>query len=241
MNRIAVGEEPLVMFVAEAADGSTDLFAVSPGGGPVHQVTFNRPVESHPALNPAGTVVAFFRQPVRGDSTTREVVVLNLVNSAERRLALPEGAGAPLRLAWDKVGERLVVGTDRGIWEMAAPPARPEPRQLEGPAAASADTLLSVGLGEPAFALAEPCEGGAICAMSPAGERQVLAARGTGPVRWGADSLAWFDQDRIEVRPLGAGRSRQVMWSQPPDNPRQATYAAGTGAPRQVPTGLVVP
>jgi hypothetical protein len=241
MNRIAVGEEPLVMFVAEAADGSTDLFAVSPGGGPVHQVTFNRPVESHPALNPAGTVVAFFRQPVRGDSTTREVVVLNLVNSAERRLALPEGAGAPLRLAWDKVGERLVVGTDRGIWEMAAPPARPEPRQLEGPAAASADTLLSVGLGEPAFALAEPCEGGAICAMSPAGERQVLAARGTGPFRWGADSLAWFDQDRIEVRPLGAGRSRQVMWSQPPDNPRQATYAAGTGAPRQVPTGLVVP
>jgi hypothetical protein len=241
MNRIAVGEEPIVILVGEAADGSTDLFAVSPGGGPVHQVTFNRPVESHPALNPAGTVVAFFRQPVRGDSTTREVVVLNLVNAAERRLALPEGAGAPLRLAWDRSGERLVVGTDRGIWEMAAPPARPEPSQLDGSAAASADTLLSVSLGEPAFALAEPCEGGAICAMSPAGERQVLAARGTMPFRWGTDSLAWFDQDRIEVRPLGAGRSRQVMWSRPPANPRQATYAAGPATVRPAPTGLVVP
>jgi len=241
MNRIAVGEEPIIVLVAEAGDGSTDLFAVSPGGGPVHQLTFNRPVESHPALAPGGTMVAFLRQPLRGDSTTRQVVVMNLLSAAERDLSLPAEAGAPVGLAWDAGEAALVVATDRGTWQLAAPPGRGAARRLEGPERARADTLLAVGVGDPVFALVVTCGDGGICARGPGGEEQRLAARGTMPFRYGADSLAWFDQDRIEVRPLGAGRTRQVMWTQAPRNPRQATYAAPA---RPVPggeTGLVVP
>jgi len=241
MNRIAVGEEAMVIFVAEAGDGSTDLFAVSAGGGPVHQLTFNRPVESHPALSPDGTVVAFLRQPVRGDSTTREVAVMNLVNAAERRLPLPAEAGAPLRLAWTDDGGGILVRTTTGVWQMVAPPAAPAARRLEAGELARADTLLAVGLGHPVFAVVEPCGEGGLCAAGAGGQRQELTSRGTMPFRWGADSVAWFDQDRIEVRPLGAGRSRQVMWTRAPRNPRQATHAPGPGSSRRGESGLMEP
>lgn len=240
MNRMAVGEEPIVVFVADAADGSTDLFAVSPGGGAVHQLTYNRPVESHPALDPAGTVVAFFRQPPSGDSTARIIGVMNLLNAAEREIRLPATAGTPLRLAWDSGGRTLIVGTTRGTWAVPAPPARGAPARLEGPEAARADTLLGVPLGDPVLALAAPC-GDGICAVLPSGEVQLLVPRGQMPFRWGADSVAWFDGDRIEVRPLGPGRSRHVMWSRPPARPRQATYARGTPGPTGGETGLIPP
>ncbi len=241
MNRIAVGEEPIVVFVAEAGDGSTDLFAVSPGGGPVHQLTFNRPVESHPALAPGGTMVAFLRQPLRGDSSSRQVIVMNLLNASERDVPLPAEAGAPLRLAWEAGQSALVVATDRGAWQVAAPPGRGTARRLDGPDRARADTLLGVGVGDPVFALVTACGNGGICARGPGGEEQLLAVRGEMPFRWGADSLAWFDQDRIEVRPLGAGRTRQVMWTRAPRNPRQATYAAPPRPEGAGETGLVVP
>jgi len=241
MNRIAVGEEPLVVFVAEAGDGSTDLFAVSAGGGPVHQLTYNRPVESHPAVAPGAAAVAFLRQPLRADSTGRVVTVMNLLNAAERELPLPDGAGAPLGVAWDEAGTAILVRTDRGTWRLVAPPGRGDPRELTGAEAARADTVLSVGIGDPVFALVESCGEGGLCAVSAAGERQQLAVRGSMPFRWGRDSLAWFDQDRIEVRPLGSGRSRQLMWTLVPRQPRQASHGTPSGPPRQGESGLVVP
>lgn len=240
MNRIAVGEEPFVVFVAEGTDGSTDLFAVSAGGGPVHQITYNRPVESHPALSPDGAALAFLRESFGGDSTTREVVVMNLLNAAERRVALPPAAGVPLMVAWHEAGGTLVVRTTAGAWEVAAPPAEPRPRPLDAGELARADTLLAVGIGRPVFALVEAC-GPGLCAVGGEGQRQELTSRGSMPFRWGADSLAWFDQGRIEVRPLGAGRSRQVMWSREPRNPRQATYAPGVPGNRRGESGLMEP
>lgn len=242
MNRIAVGQEPIVIMVGEAADGSTDLFAASPGGGPVYQITFNRPVESHPALAPSGTVVAFFRQPASGDSTGRVVTVMNLLNASERELALPDEAGAPLELAWRPTGTSLLVRTTRGVWEMQAPPAQPVPRRLVGESMGRAALDLVVAVGEPPFAIVDRCPDGGICTYALDGRApQQISPRGTGPLRWGADSVAWFDQDRLEVRPLGPGRSRHVMWTQVPANLRQATYAPGPAGPRQGESGLVVP
>lgn len=242
MNRIAVGEEPIVVLVGDAPDGSTDLFAASPGGGPVYQITFNRPVESHPVLAPSGTVVAFFRQPVQGDSTTRVVTVMNLLNASERELELPEGAGAPLQLAWRPSGTALLVRTSRGIWELQAPPAQPVPRRLVGEEMGRAALEVVVTLGSPAFAIVDRCQDGGICSFPLDGRApQQISARGNDPLRWGADSVAWFDQDRLEVRPLGPGRSRHVMWTQVPPRPRQATYAPGPARRPEGETGLVVP
>ena len=241
MNRLAVGEEPIIVFVAEAADGSTDLFAVSAGGSSVHQLTYNRPVESHPALSPDGSAVAFLRRPLRADSTGNEVTLMNLLNAAERQFPLPEEAGAVLRVAWTRDGGALVVRTTRGPWRIEAPPADADPRPLAGTEAAQADTLLAVALGQPVFALVKPCEGQGLCVHTVGGEVEPLTSRGSGAFRWGVDSVAWFEQERIEVRPLGPGLSRQVMWTRVPRNPREATYAAASGPPRQPETGLVAP
>ena len=242
MNRIAVGEEPIVVLVGEAPDGSTDLFAGSAGGGPVYQITFNRPVESHPALAPSGTVVAFFRQPVQGDSTTRVVTVMNLLNASERTLELPDGAGAPLELGWRPTGTALLVRTTTGLWELQAPPSQATPRRLVGVEAGRAALLVLVAVGDPVFAIVDDCKDGGVCTYALDGAApQQISPRGSGPLRWGADSVAWFDADRLEVRPLGPGRSRHVMWTQVPAHPRQATYAPGPGGPREPETGLVVP
>lgn len=241
MNRLAVGEEAIVIFVAEAGDGSTDLFAVAAEGGAVHQLTYNRPVESHPALSPDGGAVAFLRRPLRGDSTSDVVTVMNLLNAAERQVPLPKEAGVVQRVAWTPGGEALVVGTTTGPWRVAAPPARPAPRRLEGSEAARADTLLMVGLGSPVFAVVRDCEGDGLCVHTVGGEIEPLTERGIGAFRWGADSVAWFEQERIEIRPLGPGMSRQLIWSRVPRNPRQATYAPGSGRQRQPEAGLVTP
>jgi hypothetical protein len=231
-----------VIFVGEASDGSTDLFAASPGGGSVHQITFNRPVESHPTLAPSGTAVAYFRQPVSGDSTTRIVIVMNLVNAAERELELPPDAGAPLGITWRPSGTALLVRTTRGIWEMQPPPADPAPRRLVDELMGRAALQVAVTVGDPPFAIVDDCPDGGVCSYPLDGSApQKISPAGTGPFRWGADSVAWFDQDRIEVRPLGPGRSRHVMWTQAPARPRQGTYAAGSGGPRQPETGLVIP
>lgn len=229
MNRLAAGEEPIVVFVGEAGDGSTDLFAVSAGGGPVYQLTFNRPVESHPALAPDGSAVAFLRRPLREDSTANEVTVMNLLNAAERRLPLPAEAGAPLRVGWTPDGAGIVVATVTGPWRVEAPPAAPHPRRLDGAEAARADTLLAVGLGEPVFAIVRRCDAGGLCVHTVDGELEELTVRGSDAFRWGADSVAWFERGQIEVRPLGPGRSRPVIWSGAPRHPREASYAAPGG------------
>lgn len=241
MNRLAPGEEPIVVFVGEAGDGSTDLFAVSAGGGTVYQLTYNRPVESRPALSPDGAAVAFLRRPLRDDGAGAEVTVMNLLNAAERQLPLPAEAGAPVAVAWSRDGRALLARTGTGIWRLDAPPADPAPRALAGAEATAADSLLGILLGSPAFARVEPCEAGGFCVRTAEGELGPLTATGREPFRWGADSVAWFDGERIEVRPLGPGRSRHLIWTQPPRNPREATYAAAVGPPPPRETGLVPP
>lgn len=232
-----------MVFVAEGGDGSTDLFASSSAGGTVFQLTFNRPVESNPRLAPGGVLLAFFRRPLRADSTARELIVMNLANNNERRIAIPEGAGAPVQLAWLEDGSAIMVKTTMGIWRVTPPPLKPNPTRLETGALAAAETTLAVALGKPVVAWAVECRSKpGVCALVEGEEIQQLSDIGTAPFRWGADSVAWFIDERIEVRPLGGGRTRQLIWSNPPSNPREATWAQPLIEPTTArETGLIPP
>ena len=243
MNRIDVGQEPIVVFVAEGSDGSTDLFASSSAGGTVFQLTYNRPVESNPALAPGGVLLAFLRHPLRADSTGRELVVMNLANNNERRIALPESAGALMQLAWLEDGSAIILKTTTGIWRVNPPPAKPDPTHLDPEKSVAAETTLAVTLGKPVIAWAAECRSTpGICALVNGEEIQQLSEIGTAPFRWGTDSVAWFIDERIEVRPLGGGKTRQLIWSNPPSNPRQAAWARPlTDSPTTRETGLVPP
>lgn len=222
-RKIAVGEEAFVVFVAEGSNGHTDLFAsVAAGGTPV-RLTFTTLAEELPRLSPAGDVVAFARS--RGDLPARDLVVLNLLNGAERLLELPEEHGAITAIGWRDDGTAVYVATGEQAWHVTAPPARLQVTLLSGPGADSARTAFTTRLGTPVFATAAPCEDGGICVTGPSGEPARIAASGTGPFRWGSDSVAWFDAGELVIRPLGGGTARRMDWGPAVGNPRQGSYA----------------
>lgn len=226
-NRIAVGEEPFVIFVGDGPGGATDLFASPASGGEVVQLTFSRERESSPALDPTGSILAFLRRPVPGKERTY-LVVMNLQSGAERETRVPTALGQPSRVAWTGDGEHLLVGADRGILETAAPPDPLDlaPLPASGAVRDEAESALAVLLGEPAFARVVPCTMGqrsGICVEGHAGV-QTLVEEGHDPVRWGPDSLGYLRDGVLWVRPLGAGRPRRFHWSRAPANPREPTY-----------------
>ncbi len=225
MNRIEVGEEPFAVVVGEGPDGRTDLFAVPAGGGLVTQLTFTLPIEIGPRLTRDGGVLAFLRMRDTLPTTPHEVVVMNLVSGGERSLPLPADAGQAQHVGWSDDETTLYVRTDRGIWAIAAPPAAPAARAVTA-GDAVADTALTLWLGTPRFARAISC-GPAICAITPRGDTTQLTPTGRDPLRWGTDSVAWFDDDVLVVRSLGPGGPRRMSWSQAPTRPRDAAYAKG--------------
>jgi hypothetical protein len=227
-NRIAVGHDPFVVLVGEAPDGWTDLFAVAAEGGEAVRFTFTRNLESVPALDPTGGVVAFVRRPVTDPDSRATLVIMNLINSAEREVPLPADLGTPQRVGWDRDGRTLYI---RGDARVMATPAPPAPTALEqiGPDHRrwpEADTALTVLLGTPAFARVQPCTGETreFCVVSPDGAESRLGASLRHPFRWGADSLGYLERGRLLVRPLAGGRSRVVDWVNAPANPRQLSY-----------------
>ena len=52
-HHIEAGQEPFVVFVADAPDGRGDLYAMTPVGSDVVQLTFSLPAEWRPSLSPA--------------------------------------------------------------------------------------------------------------------------------------------------------------------------------------------
>jgi hypothetical protein len=54
-----------------------------------------------------------------------------------------------------------------------------------------------------------------------------LSAEGASPARWGADSLAWLEGDRVMVRPLGGGHTRALSVARMPPSPRGLTFFDG--------------
>jgi hypothetical protein len=229
MNQIEVGEEPFVVVVGEGADGRADLFAVSSGGGALRQLTFTTLLERGPQLTPEGAILAFLRMRDTLATTPREVVVMNLLNGSERRLALPAEAGQPQALGWSDDQTTLYVRTDRGAWALSAPPAEPNARPAK-PGDAMADTALALWLGSPRFARVIPCDSG-VCVETLRGDTAQLSATGRDPFRWGTDSVAWFDGERLMVRSLGPGLPRRLEWSSAPTGVRDGAYAAGFPKP----------
>lgn len=229
-NRIDVGEEPFLVLVATGPDGMIDLHAVPAGGGTTARITFTPLVESAPALSRGGDVVAFLRGADSLPDTPRDLVVMNLLNGAERTLPVPEAAGRVVRLAWSDDGANLLLATTTGTWAITAPPATPVATQLDGAARESADSALATWLGRPRFARAFNCPmGEGVCLIGPSGDTAVLASRGRDPFAWGQDSVGWFEGDGLYVRSLGPATPRPVSLGQrAPTGAGQATYAAAT-------------
>lgn len=228
-NRIEVGQEAYVVFVASGEGGVGDLFAVRASGGAIYPLTYTRLDESRPALSPDGVVLAFVRARNTTDSTGGEVVLMNLLNGAERTLSLPAPPRAPSRLGWSLDGRSLFVETPNGIIRSSVPPAEPTLLKVVMAETAVADSALGVQLGWPVFALVESCRSSKdqLCVRTAGGQEQPLEPHARDPLRWGADSLGYLVDDALIVRPLGGGAGREVRWADPPAGPRQPTMFSG--------------
>ena len=224
-----IGRDPYAVFVGRA-DINGDLYAVRPEGGPVVPITFSTIAELRPALSPDGGALAFLRGTSINDSSPATVWVMNLLSGSERQLLLPKGAGQPERVGWTDGGQALIVMAGTQLYRIGAPPA-PANAQPVGPdGKAVAESSLAVLLGDPVFARAVPCKtGGNLCVIGASGAPELLARGARDPVRWGGDSVAFFVGDDLEIRPLGPGRPRRVVWSNPPANPREMTFFPGGG------------
>ena len=231
-GRFEIGRDPMVVFVGGDAPAGGDLYALQADGGGAIPITFTVVGEMRPALAPDGGQVAFLRGGSLTDSTPASVWVLNLVNGAERQVALPPQAGPPEQVGWSD-GGTLVVRARGGIYRAANPPGESEARPLAGPARAAAESSLAVLLGNPAFARVVPCRDPAdLCVVGDSGAPALLAEEAGDAARWGDDSVAFLTGDRLMVRPVGPGRARVVEWSGIPARPRQLTVFPGASEPR---------
>lgn len=225
-GQMEIGRDPYAVFVGGSGPNS-DLYAIRPEGGQPIRITFTNVAELRPALSPDGGGLAFLRGASLRDSTPTTIWVMNLLSGAERELVLPRAAGRPLRLGWEPGGTSLVVATETGLYRVAAPPETAEPRPIDPRQSAHAESSLGVLLGDPVFARVVRCENAVdLCVTGDSGPA-VLARGARDAVRWGADSVAFFVGDNLQIRPLGAGRPRRLVWSNAPKQPREVTFFEG--------------
>lgn len=223
MNQLAVGEIPIIIMVGEASNGHTELFASHSAGGQVTRLTYTPHAEWSPKLAGSGGLLLFLRQRTVGDTSSANAVVMNLLSGNERLITLPEEAGRPLEVAWALDESTIFIRTANGTWQVTPPPGNPAPSLLD-PVTAAADSAFTVVLGEPHFAVAAICGSGELICVTSADGSTLDMGEGHSPFRWGTDSLAWFAGSDLYVRSLGPGSFRRVEWSNPPLNPRSATY-----------------
>jgi len=224
-NRLAPGQEPFAVFVADGEAGLGDLYAIRPDGGTTIPITYTRVREMAPSLAPTGTALAFIREATAGDPSTRRVVVMNLLNGNER--VVPPSAVPPEAVAWSADASLLYIRAGAMLLATAAPPAESRPRALDSLESLQADSAFWALLGTPAFGRAVECPESGVCVVLTDGTRSVLAADGRDGVRWGSDSVGYFVGDDFVVRPLGAGRARQLKLIPPRTNPREMTFFPG--------------
>lgn len=228
-NRIAVGREAFAVFVAEGEGGTGDLYAVPASGGATTPITYTRLRELAPALAPQGTALAFIREATPGEPGTRRVVVMNLLNGAERMP--PATQTPPDAVAWSGDGTEIFMRAGDSLFSTPAPPAPGVWRPLAGAELTRADSAFMVLLGTPAFVRAVECPEVGVCVELPDGEVSVVDREGKGAVRWGSDSIGYFAGAGFVVRPLGAGRPRDVRLIPPRSEPRELTYFPGPATP----------
>jgi hypothetical protein len=227
-GQIEVGRDAYAVFVA-GAGMSGDLYAVRGDGGQPIPLTYTNVAELSPALSPDGTELAFLRGLSLRDSTPATIWIMNLLNGAERELPLPKGVTGPRRVGWGR-GHVVIVEAGNGVFSIHAPPSAPDPQPIPASARAVAESSLSVLLGDPVFATVVPCEtSGDLCVVADTGAPGVLARGAHDPLRWGPDSVAFFADDEMEIRPLARGRPRRLDLSGAPARPRQMTFFPGTG------------
>jgi len=227
-GQMEIGRDPYAVFVGGEGPNS-DLYAVRPDGGPPVRITFTNVAELAPALSPDGGGLAFLRGASLRDSTPASIWVMNLLSGGERELVLPKGAGRPVGVGWEPGGKSLIVSASKGLYQVKAPPADPDPRPVPARERAPAESSLAVLLGDPVFARVVSCESaGDLCVIGDSGGPGLLARDARDPVRWGGDSVAFFVGDEVEIRPLGPGRPRRLVWSNVPKRPREMTFFPGT-------------
>jgi hypothetical protein len=228
-SRVKVGEEAYLVFVAEGTDKRTDLFVVPASGGNVARLTFTPVVERSPSLTSRGDMLAFLRLDADSSAGTRGVVVMNMLNGAERLIELPDRAGPITQVAWRDDDAALWVRTASGLWTVNAPPAPADARPVTGGEASLADSALTLWVGSPRFARVVPCANGGVCVVPPTGDTAQVSATGRDPARWGSDSLSWFEDEELFVRSLGRGTPRRVplrmVNADPPRRPREVAHA----------------
>lgn len=211
-----------MVFVGEGADGHTDLFTTTTGGGSVFQLTFTPVVERAPALAASGGMVAFLRSRDTLPETPRSIVIMNLQSGAERIVPLPTGAGAPRQLGWGRGDSVLYIVTTLGAWRAPMPPRGDSASRATGGDSVAALRSMGGWLGASRFAEAIACPSG-LCIIGPERDTTLLNPTGRDPMRWGDDSVAWFEGSTIVVRPLGPGRARRATLKDPPANPREGS------------------
>jgi hypothetical protein len=229
-NRLKVGQESYVVFVADGEEGRGDIFASPPASGTAFQVTFTRLDERAPALSPDGSMLAFLRSSDVTDTTNVSLVVLNLINGAERRVAAPVGVTG---LRWSPDGSALLARSGSGLFRTPAPPQSLALEPVPDAERTGADSLFRILLGSPAIGEARACSTGTgVCAWLASGDTLALSSNGTEPLAWGSDSVGYFEDGALVIRPLAGGRTRSIRWSNSFTHPRQPTWFAGTGMQR---------
>lgn len=227
-NKLKVGEEAYIVFVADGEDGLGDLFAAAPVSGSTFQVTFTRLDERAPALAPDGATVAFLRSRGTADPGV-SLVFLNLINGAERHIAAPAGAEA---LRWSADGSALLARSGARLYRTAAPPQPLAIEPVPDSDRPRLDSLFRVLLGAPPLGEARSCANGAgVCAWLTSGDTLLLSAGGSEPLAWGSDSVGYLEDGALVVRPLAGGRTRSIRWSSVAHF-RQPSWFAGTRVQR---------
>jgi hypothetical protein len=222
-----VGRDAYAVFVGGGALNS-DLYAVRPEGGEAIPITFTSVAELRPALAPDGVGLAFLRGASLDDSTPASVWLMSLANGSERELKLPDGAGRPLRLGWDRDGKAVIVAAANGLYRFDVTATASDPHRVEPAERARAESSLAVLLGNPVFTRVVPCQTRRdLCLVGATGKPALLAQGVRDPVRWGSDSVGFFFGDRLQIRPLRRGRPRLLLISNPPERPREMTFFPG--------------
>lgn len=231
-NKIEVGKDPYMVFTADGEGGVGDLFASPLQGETQFQVTFSRVDERLPALSPDGSMLIFVRSKFPGDTGDVSVVVMNLLNGAERQMPLPAGFH-PQATAWAADGQHLYLRGAAGVLAAAAPPARGTFEPVDPAGRSAADSALAVLLGDPPLAEVVPCPSGAgVCARLGNDSVVTVAEEGASPVQWPGDSIAYLEKDAWTVRPLAGGKTRVIHWLRPPSHIRELTTFRGAAKPQ---------
>ncbi len=219
-NKISVGEDPFVIGVGEGPDSLTDLFAAPAGGGAFVRLTFTRAEERGPRLSPDGLVVAYLRHTPGGSDWS--LVLLDLLRNSEHSAPIPPAAGTAVGLGWSPTGDRVVVRAGRYLATRA-----PGPIVLEPIDSIAGDSLVSERVGAERQGVIRACAGGGGLCVVVGDAVTPLGPERSGAIRWGADSLGYFEAGNFEVRPLLGGYARRPAWSGRPAHLRELSYNEG--------------